>query len=206
MDDPYWGKDGHGREPVLAEFPDPNPPMPFVSFETHTGANGVDFCRDAAFGFYGDAFVALFGDLAPITTVRHATTPADFKVVRVDMQTRRIVDFAVNKIEGSASKLPHEGFERPSHCQFGPDGALYIVDFGAIRIAPETGGIQMQKQTGSLWRIRRIGATIGEQPPEPTRVPAYLGQYLAILGGLVALLTGLVMMGNRLKSSLTRRR
>jgi glucose/arabinose dehydrogenase len=206
MDDPYWGESGHGREPVLAEFPDPNPPMPFVSFKTHTAANGVDFCRHTAFGFYGDAFIALFGDLSPITTVRHAITPAGFKVVRVDMNNRRIVDFAVNKIDGPASKLPHEGFERPSHCQFGPDGALYVVDFGAIRIAQETGGIQMQKETGSLWRIRRVGATIGEQPPAPIRVPLYLGQYLAMLGGLVAILAGLVVMGSRRKSSLSRRR
>jgi hypothetical protein len=76
--------------------------------------------------FAGDGFVALFGDLMPVTTRRIA--PAGFKVVRVDMQTRCVVDFAVNRIAGPASKLPHEGFERPSHCQFGPDGALYVVD------------------------------------------------------------------------------
>jgi MFS family permease len=41
-----------------------------------------------------------------------------------------------------ASKLFHGGFERPSHCQFGPDGNLYIVDFGIIHIAPERGVIR----------------------------------------------------------------
>jgi hypothetical protein len=71
--------------------------------------------------------VALFGDLAPVTSPR-MLTPAGFKVVRVDMRSRRVVDFAGNKIAGPASKLPHEGFERPSHCAFGPDGALYVVD------------------------------------------------------------------------------
>jgi len=30
LDDPYWGEGGQGREPVLAEFPDPQPPRPFV--------------------------------------------------------------------------------------------------------------------------------------------------------------------------------
>src|SRR5215212_7379595 len=154
LDDPHWGAGGQGREPVLAEHPDPQPPKPFVSFETHAAANGVDFCRDEAFGFAGDAFVALFGDLAPVTTARLAA-PVGFKVVRVDMRARQIVDFAVNRIAGPASKLPHAGFERPSHCQFGPDGALYVVDWGEIEIAPEAGGVRMQLETGTLWRIRR---------------------------------------------------
>jgi glucose/arabinose dehydrogenase len=190
LDDPYWGKTGQGREPVLAEFPDPNPPKPLVSFEPHAAANGVDFCRDEAFGFKGDAFVALFGDLAPITTPR-LTTPAGFKVVRVDLHNRRILDFAVNKISGPASKLPHEGFERPCHCQFGPDGALYVVDWGEIDIAPEAGGIRMQKGTGTLWRIRRSSTSgpHGELPAKPVEFPLYLAQFVGLLGGLVALLT-----------------
>ncbi|MDP9357067.1 MAG: hypothetical protein M3R02_17625, partial [Chloroflexota bacterium] len=75
-------------------------------------------------------------------------------MVRVDTRNRQVVDFVVNKIAGPASKLPHEGFERPSHCQFGPDGALYVVDWGEIEIAPEAGGIRMQLETGTLWRIR----------------------------------------------------
>jgi hypothetical protein len=29
------------------------------------------------------------------------------------MKNRRVVDFAVNKVAGGASVLPHEGFERP---------------------------------------------------------------------------------------------
>jgi len=187
LDDPYWGEGGHGREPVLAEFPNPNPPKPLVSFQTHAAANGFDFCRNPEFGFEGDAFVACFGDLAPITTIKRAVTPAGFKVVRVDMKSRQIYDFAVNKMTGPASKLPHEGFERPSHCQFGPDGALYVVDFGTIRIAPERGGIREQVRTGSLWRIRRTEGPQGFVPPEPVQVPLYLLQGLAIAAGVVGI-------------------
>jgi glucose/arabinose dehydrogenase len=188
LDDPYWGEDGQGREPVIADHPDPNPPKPFVSFQTHVAANGFDFCRDDSFGFKGDAFVANFGDLAPITTLHYGLTPAGFNVVRVDMANWRVEAFAVNKIAGPASKLPHEGFERPSHCQFGPDGALYVVDYGIIKIAPERGGIRMQMGTGTLWRIRRSGGPRGERPPKPTTVPLYGLQYLAILGGAVGAL------------------
>lgn len=188
LDDPYWGDGGRGREPVLAEFPDPNPPKPLVTFQTHAAANGVDFCRDSSFGFEGDAFVAFFGDLAPITTLKRALEPAGFKVVRVDMQSGEVVDFAVNKFVGPASKLPHEGFERPSHCQFGPDGALYVVDYGIIRIAPEVGGIRMQQGTGTLWRIRRTEGPRGERPPEPVKLPHRTVAYLAAAAGVAAVL------------------
>jgi glucose/arabinose dehydrogenase len=186
LDDPHWGEGGHGREPVLAEFPNPNPPKPFTSFQSHAASNGFDFCRDARFGFEGDAFVACFGDLVPITTVtKAAAPPAGFKVVRVDMETGQVYDFAINKTTGPASKLFHSGFERPSHCQFGPDGALFVVDFGIIHIAPERGAIRQQIGTGSLWRIRREDGPRGTTPPDPRRVPIYLIQGLAFLIGII---------------------
>jgi glucose/arabinose dehydrogenase len=185
LDDPYWGEGGHGREPVLAEFPNPNPPKPFVSFQTHVASNGFDFCRNDDFGFRGDAFIACFGDLAPITTITKAVTPAGFKVMRIDMKTGEAHDFAVNKRQGPASKLYHGGFERPSHCQFGPDGNLYIVDFGTIHIAPERGAIRQQIGTGTLWRIRRVPGPHGINPPEAKKVPIYLLQGLAIAVGAV---------------------
>ena len=190
LDDPAWGEGGRGREPLLLEHPDPNPPRPFVNFDQHSAPNGVDFCRDPAFGFEGDAFVALFGDVAPITT--RTATPLGFKVARVDMKARRVLDFAVNKIAGPSSKLPHGGFDRPSHCRFGPDGALYVVDFGEIQIAPEVGGIRVRSGTGVLWRIRRTGdGAPGERPRDPIKMPVYgIRAALAGLGvvGVIALL------------------
>ncbi len=173
LDDPRWGDGGTGREPVLAEFPDPDPPKPVASFESHAGANGFDFSRHAEFGFAGQAFVALFGDLAPVTTPRQVV-PSGFKVVRVDPSSGAMSDFAVNRVQGPASKLFHGGFERPSSCVFGPDGALYVTDFGEIKIAPEKGGIRMKQGTGAVWRILRDSAlTAGEVPPAPKRVPFY---------------------------------
>jgi glucose/arabinose dehydrogenase len=177
LDDSAWGEGGQGREPVMANHPAPNPPKPFLSFEPHAGANGVAFSTSQVFGFVGDAFVALFGDLAPVTTMRKSV-PAGFKVVRIDMHTAQVVDFAVNKQTGPASKLPHDGFERPSHCAFGPDRALYVVDWGEIDIAPERGGIRMRQGSGTLWRIRRTGGPAATHPPAPMAVPFYTVQYL----------------------------
>lgn len=188
LDDPYWGTGGRGREPVLAEHPEADPPKPFANFPQHSGPNGLDFCRDPAFGFEGDAFVALFGDLTPVTARLKA--PSGFKVVRVNMATQEVCDFAVNRIDGPASRLPHAGMERPSHCQFGPDGGLYVVDFGEISIAPEKGGVRVWEGTGTLWRISRTEGPPGDKPPAPKQVPSYAIK--AALGGAVtAVLVGL---------------
>ena len=202
LDDPHWGDGGQGREPVLAQFPDSDPPKPPASFETHAAANGLDFSRDAAFGFVGQAFVALFGDLAPITTPRQVV-PAGFKVVRADLATGELADFAVNRRAGPASKLLHGGFERPSHCVFGPDGALYVIDWGEIKIAPELGAIRMKQGTGAVWRIRRTaGVAAGDRPAPSQRVPFYPIQAAVVAAGAVAV----VGMGVKLLRRLFRRR
>jgi glucose/arabinose dehydrogenase len=181
LDDPRWGTAGRNREPLLADPPETDPPTPFATFGPHAAPNGFDFCRDPAFGFEGDAFVALFGDLAPVTT--RPATPVGFKVARVDMRTGQVHDFAVNRYTGPASKLPHDGFERPSHCAFGPDGCLYVVDFGEIVIAPEVGGVRIRIGTGALWRIRRTSEPVGHEPAKPRRVPLYA---LRAAGGALA--------------------
>lgn len=192
LDDPQWGDGGRGREPVIADPPDPDPPLPFTTFAPHAAANGFDFCRDDAFGFPGDAFVALFGDAAPVTTRR--ITPAGFKVARVDMARREVVDFAVNRIAGGASVLPHEGFERPVHCEFGPDGHLYVVDWGEMVPAPERGGVEIRVGTGMVWRIRRTAEPPGETPPEPLVLPVNLLRPLLPLLGAVGGFGGLAVL------------
>ena len=115
----------------------------------------------ADFGFRRRCFCRLLWRPGADHNDDKSVTPAGFKVMRVDMKTGQIHDFAVNKRTGPASKLFHGGFERPSHCQFGPDGNLYIVDFGIIHIAPERGAIRQQMDTGTLWRIRRTSGTAG---------------------------------------------
>ena len=185
LDDPAWS--GKGREPVLAKHPNPAPPRPFAVFPAHAAPNGFDFSRDERFGFVGDAFVALFGDAAPVTS--RPIMPRGFKVVRVDMRTGAVHDFAVNRITGPASKLPHDGFERPSHCQFGPDGSLYVVDFGELEFAPERGGVRAQARTGTLWRIRRTGGAAGTEPPAPTAAP-----HTGVLGGAALALAALLVL------------
>jgi glucose/arabinose dehydrogenase len=142
------------KPPTLLD-PKPNePPKPVAFFAVHSSSNGFDFSRSEAFGHVGDAFVAQFGDQAP--GVGKVVHPVGFKVVRVDVKTGVIRDFAVNygSDNGPASKLKSGGLERPVSARFDrPAAALYVVDFGVLAM---DGDQEKPKQgTGVLWRITR---------------------------------------------------
>jgi glucose/arabinose dehydrogenase len=157
-EDEAWGD--HYRVPgkatpprLLANAPG-SPPEPSALFPVHASADGFDFSRSAAFGFVGQAFVALFGDQSP--TVGKTLEPVGFKVVRVDVKTGVISDFAVNRSphSGPASKIRGGGLERPVAVRFDPSGrSLYVVDFGILTVnANET---KPRPGTGTVWRISR---------------------------------------------------
>jgi len=132
------------------------PPHPAAYLAVHSSSDGLDFSRSAAFGYQGDAFIAQFGDQAPV--VGKVTNPVGYKVVRVEPRTGVVADFAVNRGEknGPASLLGTRGLERPLAVRFDPRGtALYVVDFGVMTM---TASAHPQQHTGVLWRISRKGA------------------------------------------------
>lgn len=137
--------------PILAKHPNP-PPQPTIALDVHGSINGIDFSRNPAFGYVGDAFVAAFGDMAP--DVGKVLTPVGFKVMRINLATKEISDFATNtaKNPAPASKLNSGGLERPIDVQFDPSGkALYIADFGVMTMGPH--GPEPRMKTGVIWRI-----------------------------------------------------
>ena len=120
----------------------------------HASADGLDFSRSDRFGYRNEAFIALFGDMAP--GVGKVLSPVGFKVQRVDVKTGIIKDFAVNKgrKNGPASKLKKGGLERPVALRFDRSGeALYIVDFG-IMTTGKNGPVPLPK-TGVVWKITK---------------------------------------------------
>jgi glucose/arabinose dehydrogenase len=140
---------------LLARHPNP-PPRPVAQFAVHSSADGIDFSRSQRFGYAGQAFVAIFGDQASDTGKLLA--PVGCKVVRVDVTSGVIADFAVNRAprDGPASKVGGGGLERPLSVRFDPTGdALYIVDFGVLLVHGKE--VKPQTGTGALWRIRREG-------------------------------------------------
>jgi glucose/arabinose dehydrogenase len=140
-------------QPLLAEHPN-TPPRPAAILGVHASANGLDFARNPGFGHVGQAFVAEFGDQAPSTG--KVLSPVGAKVVRVDVASGVVEEFAVNRgaVQGPASRIGGGGLERPVAARFDPAGtALYVVDFGVFtvdgdRFTPYPG-------TGVLWRITR---------------------------------------------------
>lgn len=138
---------------LLSDYPNP-PPRPAAILPVHASADGLDFSRSDDFGHSGEAFIAIFGDQSP--TTGKLLAPVGFKVVRVNVKTGAIRDFAVNKGKknGPASGLETGGFERPIAARFDPAGkALYVVDFGVLK-ETAAGAVPLQK-TGVLWRITR---------------------------------------------------
>jgi glucose/arabinose dehydrogenase len=139
-------------QPLLAEPPN-SPPEPVAIFDVHSSSNGFDFSRHEDFGFVGQAFVAQFGDMAP--PVGKVMSPVGYKVVRVDLSTGIIEDFATNKgkVNGPASWLNKAGLERPVAARFDPSGRmLYVVDFGVMMVKDKP---VPQEKTGVLWRITK---------------------------------------------------
>lgn len=145
---------GKPKPPMILDTIPNEAPKPAAFFAVHSSSNGLDFSRNAAFGYVGEAFVAQFGDQAPeVGKVLH---PVGFKVVRVDVRTGIIREFAVNYGEdhGPASKLKNGGLERPVSVRFDKAGtALYVVDFGIMAVDDE--GSKPKPGTGVIWRIRR---------------------------------------------------
>lgn len=138
-------------KPLLQEYPNV-PPKPSAIFGVHSSANGFDFSSNPAFGFPGEAFVAQFGDMSP--GAGKVLFPVGFKIVRVNIETGVIRDFATNKGKrnGPASWLKKGGFERPLSVKFDRLGTnLYVVDFGVLKTDKE--GSHPQVKTGTIWKI-----------------------------------------------------
>jgi glucose/arabinose dehydrogenase len=152
-DEEFKAPSKHEVSPLIQKLPN-DPPAPVAVFGVHSSANGFDFSISDRFGYKGEAFVALFGDMAP--NVGKVLKPVGFKIVRVNVNTGVIRDFVVNKGKhnGPASWLKSHGLERPVSVKFDPQGeSLYIVDFGILRMAED--GPRAQEKTGVIWKVTK---------------------------------------------------
>jgi glucose/arabinose dehydrogenase len=141
-----------------------HPPLtrPFMVFDSHSGTNGMAFSPGGNFGFAGEAFIAMFGTFAPITTGLNFR-PVGFAVMRVDMNQARTYEFATNRLAGPAYLNRQGGFNRPSDVVFGPDTSLYVVDWGGATVSEK--GLELQPATGVVWRIFRDGMSPARSQP-----------------------------------------
>lgn len=128
------------------------PPKPFVCFPNHSANMGFDFNYNPKFGPIGDAYVSLFGSEAPETTGGKPLPCVGHRVVKVDMNTREVTDFAINKSGCSASFTGSGGLERPIDVVFDKRGNMYVVDFALFGTGKEESWLP---NTGVIWKISR---------------------------------------------------
>lgn len=103
-------------------------------------------------------FIAEWGDLAPATNPLR-TAPAGVQIVRVDPATGQLSTFATNTGDGPASFLgmKGKGLERPFDVKFGPDGAMYIVDYGVVTIdLSKSPPVVYDENSGAIWKITKV--------------------------------------------------
>ena len=107
------------------------------------------------------AIVALTGDRAPYDTGGYKLAgPQGYKVVQVNLDERTVRDYIRNTREGPASSHDgHPGYalERPIDVKFGPDGALYILDFG--RMEMKGANENVKAATGIVFKLVGISAS-----------------------------------------------
>ena len=139
-------------ELLLAEHPN-QPPIPYAVFPPHSSIIGFDFNYNQSFGYYGDVFIAEFGSYGRITMGETAAyVGVSQKVSRINMQTGEVSTFIANKSGLPAYISGEGGFGRPVDIKFGPEEAMYILDYG---IYDRANPMRLNPDTGVLWRVVR---------------------------------------------------
>ncbi|MFZ3585031.1 PQQ-dependent sugar dehydrogenase [Loktanella sp. DJP18] len=139
------------------------PPDPGLLVALHpfnSSPSMIDVVPPAWGDLAGHVLVAEWGDLAPPTNPLRGKEPVGSRVVSVDPETGEITPFVANMQPGPASgqDAQGQGLDRPFDVQFGPDGALYIVDYGVVEIdmsLTEQGRPPYNEVpgTGVIWRV-----------------------------------------------------
>ena len=139
---------------VLADHPTESPPPPIAKFGPHEATNGFAFSPSDEWGPSTTAYVALFGDFTPATGT--VDRPVGTEIVKIDTASGRISDFMHNDVAGRASQQNAGGLEHPSDVTFGPDGAMYVADWGVAQVTVD--GLILEPDSGVVWRITRSRA------------------------------------------------
>lgn len=128
------------------------PPMPFTTFAPHSAIMGFDYSYNNNFGTNGDVYMAEYGSEAPETTGGKPLPGVGHRVSKVNMKTGEVTTFAINKSSFAASYTGDGGFERPIDIVFGPDNAMYVVDFA---VTDPDDPEEFYPETGVIWRISK---------------------------------------------------
>jgi len=137
----------------------PDPSLVFGRHEFGSSPSMLDVAPDSFGAMAGQVFVAEWGDLSPETNPLRDTRPG-YRVSSIDPATGQAVPFVQNVVPGPASMQDArgQGIERPFNVKFGPDGAIYIVDYGEAnvnmdRIKQGKYPYEFPPKTGAIWKV-----------------------------------------------------
>lgn len=150
--DPRFRPEG-GVQPefLIANHPQ-QPPQPYAVFPPHSNISGFEFNYNPDFGPVGDIYIAEFGSLGPEEVGGRPYAGIGHRVTRLDNTTRNIVTFAINRSGFPAHITGEGGFGYPIDIAFGPDRAMYILDYGlTVRGEPSN----FIPNTGVIWRVAK---------------------------------------------------
>lgn len=140
-------------------LPAPDPSLVFGRHQLSSSPSMLDVAPDSWGNLAGQVFVAEWGDLAPSTNPLLNELPG-YRVSRIEPVTGVAVPFIRNVLPGPASMQGAlgQGIERPFDVKFGPDGAMYIVDFGKAavnfdRIKQGKYPYEFPPETGAIWKV-----------------------------------------------------
>lgn len=138
------------------------PPTPAVVLSRHEINSSpclFDIAPDSWGPLAGQLFIPEWGDLAPPTNPLRGNVPAKgYRVVSVDPNTGALTPFLSNSggIPASSQGKTGQGLERPFDVRFGPDGAMYIVDYGVVKIdMSKKPPYDAKTGTGTIWKVTK---------------------------------------------------
>lgn len=134
----------------------PDPSVVIGKHEFNSSPSMLDVAPDSWGSMAGRIFVAEWGDLAPPTNPLRGKKPAGSQVVMVNPTNGQFESFIRNAQPGPASQqgIAGAGIERPFGLRFGPDGAMYIVDYGVVTIdMSKRPPYTYQPGTGAVWKV-----------------------------------------------------
>ena len=177
--------------PVFAFFPQP-PVAPLALEPSDVAAVGLDFVpdsfvggvvkkhgvlvsREGDFGFSQANGTPEAGHDVELVNFTDKNSPAELRMLRFAFNCRQAdqrwdpdgTPRCVGETE-QAFVMQARGINRPTTIRFGPDGAAYLVDYGAVRdpggsdpdsrfVNPANAPLVQIPGTGTIWKISRIG-------------------------------------------------
>lgn len=120
-----------------------------------------DVAPDSWGDMAGHLIVPEWGDLAWFTNATREH-PAGSRIVGINPSTNKVEPFIYNAMPGpaSAQEATGKGIERPFDVKFGPDGAMYIVDYGRAlivlqQIAQGNLPYEWPTNSGAIWKVTK---------------------------------------------------